>query len=111
MARYFGMAIAPWDVLWGGKFLYKKQVQVREKSGEGLRRMIGTSQTEDEVKMSETLGKMAAEHGIESVTTVALAYVMCKASNIFPINGRNYRGCATVLQYPIRQVYANCWYC
>jgi len=59
----------------------------RENSGEGLRRMIGAIQTEDEVKMSEALGKVAAGHGIESITAVALAYAMCKAPNVFPIVG------------------------
>ena len=41
-----------------------------------------SGQTEQEVKISEALGKVAAEHGIESVTAVALAYVMSKTPNV-----------------------------
>lgn len=38
--------------------------------------------------MSEALAKVAAEHGTTcSVTAVALAYVMSKAANVFPVVG------------------------
>jgi diketogulonate reductase-like aldo/keto reductase len=37
--------------------------------------------------MSEALAKVASEHGIESVTAIALAYVMSKTPNVFPIVG------------------------
>lgn len=88
MARHFGMALAPWDVLGGGKFQSKKNMEERKKNKEGLRSMMGSQgQSEDDVKMSEALSKVAAEHGIESVTAVALAYVMSKAPNVFPIVG------------------------
>lgn len=87
MARHFGMALAPWDVLGSGKFQTRKAVEERKKSGEGLRSMFSGEQTENEVKMSEALAKVAEEHGIESVTAVALAYVMAKAPNVFPIVG------------------------
>ncbi|KAK9371717.1 NADP-dependent oxidoreductase domain-containing protein [Lipomyces chichibuensis] len=87
MARHFGMALAPWDVLGGGKFQTKKAVEERKKKGEGLRNVIGADQTEDEVKMSEALAKVASEHGIESVTAIALAYVLAKAPNVFPLVG------------------------
>ncbi len=47
------------------------------------------SQTEDEARMSEALAKVAEKHGIESVTAIALAYVMSKAPNVFPqVGGR-----------------------
>ena len=87
MCRHFGMAIAPWDVLGGGKFQSKKALEERKKAGEGLRGFTGPTQTEDQVKMSEALCKVAAEHGIESPTAVALAYVMAKAPMVFPIVG------------------------
>ncbi|KAJ9619273.1 putative aryl-alcohol dehydrogenase aad14 [Taxawa tesnikishii (nom. ined.)] len=88
MCRHFGMAIAPWDAIGGGKFQSKKALEERRKKGEGLRSMMGSGeQTEDEVKMSEALEKVASEHGIESVTAVALAYVMNKAPNVFPLVG------------------------
>jgi diketogulonate reductase-like aldo/keto reductase len=37
--------------------------------------------------MSEALANVASEHGIESVTAIALAYVMSKAANVFPVIG------------------------
>ncbi|KAK9482356.1 NADP-dependent oxidoreductase domain-containing protein [Lipomyces starkeyi] len=87
MARHFGMALAPWDVLGGGKFQTKKAVEERKKRGEGLRSIIGGGQSEDEVKMSEALAKVASEHSIESITAIALAYVLAKTPNVFPLVG------------------------
>ncbi|RKU44418.1 putative aryl-alcohol dehydrogenase aad14 [Coniochaeta pulveracea] len=91
MARMYGMALCPWDVLGGGKFQTKKALEERKAKNEGLRQ-FGTSQrevlqTEDEKKVSEALEKVAGELGIESVTAVALAYVIAKAENVFPIVG------------------------
>lgn len=37
MCRHYGMAIAPWDVLGGGKFQSKKSMDERKKNNEGLR--------------------------------------------------------------------------
>jgi aryl-alcohol dehydrogenase-like predicted oxidoreductase len=87
MCRHFGMAIAPWDALGGGKFQSKKALEERKKNNEGLRSMMGGEQTEQEQKISEALEKVAGEHGIESITAIALAYVMAKAPYVFPIVG------------------------
>ncbi|OQD75606.1 hypothetical protein PENDEC_c006G06211 [Penicillium decumbens] len=87
MARHFGMALAPWDVLGSGHFQTAKQLEERKKAGEGLRSIYSAEQTEEERKISEALAKVAAEHGTESVTAIALAYVLCKAPNVFPIVG------------------------
>ncbi|KAL2872336.1 aldo/keto reductase [Aspergillus lucknowensis] len=88
MALNFGMALAPWDVLGSGKFQTPKAIEERRKAGEGLRSMLGPEhQTPEEVKMSEALAKVASEHGIESVTAIALAYVLQKVPNVFPIVG------------------------
>lgn len=87
MARSFGMALAPWDVLGQGHFQSKKALEERKKNGEGLRSLRGAEQTEDQRRMSEALEKVASEHGIESVTAIALAYVLAKAPNVFPIVG------------------------
>lgn len=88
MARHFGMALAPWDVLGGGKLQSKKALEERKKNNESLRKgFSGAEQTEGEAKMSEALEKVAKEHGLESVTAIALAYVMSKAPNVFPIVG------------------------
>lgn len=86
MARHYGMALAPWDVLGGGKFQNKKSMEEREKSGEGVRKLTGSSQSEQEVKMSEALDKVAQKHDA-SVTAIALAYVMARTVNVFPIIG------------------------
>lgn len=88
MARQFGMALAPWDVLGGGKFQTKKAVEERKAQGLTLRGFASKpEQTPDEEKISEALAKVASEHGIESVTAIALAYVLHKAGNVFPIVG------------------------
>jgi len=88
MARHYGMALAPWDVLGGGKFQTKKAIEERKKAGEGLRSIFGPAQTEKEEKISEALEKVAKEHGDDiSLTAIALAYVLQKTPNVFPIVG------------------------
>lgn len=53
------------------------QLEEKKKNGEGLRNFgAGSEQTEVEAKYSEILSKIAEEHGVESVTTIALA---CKS--------------------------------
>lgn len=84
MARHFGMALCPWDVLGGGHFQSKKQMEARKQTGEGIRPLMGSEQTEQEVKVSSALEKVAGEHGIESLQSIALAYVMQVRS--FPSN-------------------------
>ncbi|KAJ5628157.1 Aldo/keto reductase [Penicillium lividum] len=87
MASHFGMALAPWDVMGGGKFKSKKEIEQRKAQGEGLRSLLSAEQNEEEAKMSAALEKVANELGIKSLTAVALAYVMAKAPNVFPIVG------------------------
>ncbi|CAK7239392.1 MAG: hypothetical protein STHCBS139747_000822 [Sporothrix thermara] len=91
MARHFGMAIAPWDVLGGGKFQSKAAMAKRARDGEGLRTLFDTptagQQSAEELAFSEALEKVAQEHGVESVTTIALAYVLAKAPRVFPVLG------------------------
>ena len=89
MARMFNMALAPWDVLGGGKFQSKKDLAARAATGEQLRTFVGAkpTQTPDEEKISEALEVVAGQLGIESVTAVALAYIRQKAANVFPIIG------------------------
>jgi len=89
MARHFNMALCPWDVLGSGKFKSRKEIEARQKSGEGLRSFFsGGEQSESERAISEALEKVASEHGEDiSVTAVALAYVMQKTRNVFPIIG------------------------
>ncbi|KAH2669864.1 hypothetical protein KXW18_005340 [Aspergillus fumigatus] len=91
MARHSGMALAPWNVLGSGKFQTREQVEERKKKGESLRSVFSgdttENQTEAEIRMSEALANVAAEHRIKSVTAVVLAYILCKAPNVFPIVG------------------------
>ncbi|KAI6080386.1 putative aryl-alcohol dehydrogenase Aad14 [Hypoxylon rubiginosum] len=87
MARHFGMALAPWGVLGSGKFQSKKSLEERKQKGETLRSIQGAEQSEDQAKMSEALCNVAAEHGIESPTAIALAYVMSKYPYTYPIVG------------------------
>nr|POE60657.1 putative aryl-alcohol dehydrogenase aad14 [Quercus suber] len=82
MCRHFGMAIAPWDSI------SKKAIEERKKNNEPLRSLLGPAeQTEQEVRMSTALEEVAQQHGITSVTAVALAYVMSKAPYVFPLVG------------------------
>lgn len=87
MARHFGMALAPWGAIGAGKFQSKKALEERKQNGETLRSIHGTEQSEDEAKISEALCNVAAEHGIESPTAIALAYVMSKYPYTYPIVG------------------------
>ncbi|KAF9012104.1 arylalcohol dehydrogenase, partial [Hymenopellis radicata] len=88
MARAQGMALAPWGVLAGGKLRTDAEEQKRKESGEGGRTMNGPwERSEAEVKMSRALEKVAAEVGVKNITSVAIAYVMQKTTNVFPIIG------------------------
>lgn len=81
------MALAPWNVLGGGKFQTKEQVEERKKQGEGLRSMMGNDQqSEEEEKISAALEKIRAEVGGKSITAVALAYVLQKQPYVFPVS-------------------------
>ncbi|KAJ7062821.1 Aldo/keto reductase [Mycena amicta] len=89
MARAHGMALAPWDVLCAGKLRTDAEEQARRESGEKGRMLLGPDweRTEDEVKMSRALEKVAGEVGAKSIQAVAIAYVMQKAPYVFPVIG------------------------
>ncbi|KAK7683633.1 hypothetical protein QCA50_013471 [Cerrena zonata] len=90
MAREEGMALAPWDVLGGGKIRTDAEEQRRRETGEKARIFLpGMSweRNENERKVSAALEKVAAEVGTKSITAVAIAYVMQKAPYVFPIIG------------------------
>ncbi|KAF8901290.1 hypothetical protein CPB85DRAFT_1227944, partial [Mucidula mucida] len=67
---------APWSVL---------EDQKRKATGDGGSR--SAERTEEEVKMSRALEKVAGEVGVRNLTSVAIAYVMQKTTNVFPIIG------------------------
>ncbi|KAI3608400.1 putative aryl-alcohol dehydrogenase [Moniliophthora roreri] len=80
MARDFGMALAPWGVLAGGKLRTDAEEQARLQSGEEGRKTWGDWKRNDaQVKVSRALGKVAGE--------VAIAYIMQKTTHVFPIIG------------------------
>ncbi|ESK87663.1 putative aryl-alcohol dehydrogenase [Moniliophthora roreri MCA 2997] len=88
MARDFGMALAPWGVLAGGKLRTDAEEQARLQSGEEGRKTWGDWKRNDaQVKVSRALEKVAGEVGAKSITSVAIAYVMQKTTHVFPIIG------------------------
>ncbi|KAL4247647.1 NADP-dependent oxidoreductase domain superfamily protein [Abortiporus biennis] len=89
MVRDEGMALAPWEVLVGGRLRSDAEEQRRKESGEKGRAILDPKweRNEDEIKMSHALEKVAYEVGAKSITAVAIAYVMQKAPYVFPIIG------------------------
>lgn len=89
MARALGLALAPYNVLGGGKLRTDAEEQRRLESGEKGRTANNMDwlRNEDEKKMSAALEKVAKEVGTEHVTAVAIAYVMQKVPYVFPIIG------------------------
>lgn len=65
-----GMALAPWNVLASGKLRTDAEEQRRRETGEKGRAVMDPNweRTEDEVKMSKALEKVAAEIGAKSIT-------------------------------------------
>ncbi|KAF7300991.1 Aldo-ket-red domain-containing protein [Mycena indigotica] len=63
------MALAPWDVLAGGKLRTDAQDQARRESGENGRTLLDPNweRNENEVKMSRALEKVAGEVGAKSI--------------------------------------------
>ncbi|KAK0231790.1 NADP-dependent oxidoreductase domain-containing protein [Armillaria nabsnona] len=90
MARSLGLALSPWCVLGEGKLRTDAEEQQRRETGEKGRMMFGPDweRTEVEVKVCRALEKVAAEVGVGSnIRAVAIAYVMHKTPNVFPIIG------------------------
>ncbi|KAK0472578.1 NADP-dependent oxidoreductase domain-containing protein [Armillaria novae-zelandiae] len=90
MARQFGMALAPWDVLAAGRFRTDEEEKKRKETREKGRTISRSDleRNEIEVRMSKALEAVAAEVGaIGNLTAVAIAYVMHKTPYVFPIIG------------------------
>lgn len=90
MARTFGMAIAPWGTLGGGQFQTRKTLEERAKLGEKTR--ASPSSADAQLEIGDALAKVGEAHGVESVTCIALAYILRKASmlgvhKVFPVIG------------------------
>ncbi|KAI0071192.1 Aldo/keto reductase [Panus rudis PR-1116 ss-1] len=84
-----GMALAPWDVLAGGKIRTDAEEQQRRETGEKGRMAFGPDweRTEEERNVCLALEKVAQEVGAKSIQSVAIAYVMQKIPYVFPIIG------------------------
>lgn len=89
MARRFGMALAPWSVLAGGKLRMDAEEQRRIETGEKGRRILSNDWLRDdkEKAMSAALEKVAGEVSAKSITSVAIAYLMQKTTHVLPIIG------------------------
>ncbi|KLO07374.1 Aldo/keto reductase [Schizopora paradoxa] len=89
MCRSFGLGIAPWNVVGGGRLRTDEEEERRRQTGEKGRAMMGPQweRTEDEKKVSRALEKIAKEVGTQHITAVAIAYVMQKTTHVFPIIG------------------------
>ncbi|KAF1357011.1 norsolorinic acid reductase [Delphinella strobiligena] len=77
-----GMAIAPWGPLGQGKF---KTKEARGQDHDGSARASELS--ESDIKISDALEDVAKKHNA-TLHGVALAYVMHKTPNVFPIVGQ-----------------------
>ncbi|KAH9917926.1 norsolorinic acid reductase [Epithele typhae] len=83
MCRAEGMALAPWGVVGGGRFLTEAQLAAR---GGAIR--MGFPQTEKEKAISAALDKVARElGGGASLAGVAMAWALSKVPYVFPITG------------------------
>ncbi|KIM42977.1 hypothetical protein M413DRAFT_443794 [Hebeloma cylindrosporum] len=88
MVRHEGMALAPWNVLAGGKLRTDEEEARREESGEKGRIVFSDWKRNDqEREMGLALEKVAKEVSAKSITSVAIAYLMQKVPFVFPIVG------------------------
>ena len=78
MARYEGLALAPWGVLGQGRLRTDKEENHRRETGEKGRTMLGPDweRKPHEVQISRKLEEIAKEVGADHITAVAIAYVM-----------------------------------
>jgi aryl-alcohol dehydrogenase-like predicted oxidoreductase len=84
-----GLALAPWDVLAGGKFRTDEEEERRRQTGENGRIIYSPEweRNEGEKAMSAALEKVAKEVGTKHITAVAIAYLLQKMPYVFPIIG------------------------
>jgi aryl-alcohol dehydrogenase-like predicted oxidoreductase len=89
MARAEGLALAPWYVLGGGKIRSDAEEARRRETGEKGRMIVypNWERTEEERKVCLVLEGVAKEVGVESITSVAIAYLLHKTPYVFPIVG------------------------
>ncbi|KAI0700989.1 Aldo/keto reductase [Cerioporus squamosus] len=85
----YRMALAPWNVLAGGKVRTDEEEERRHQTGEKGRQWTTTEweRTEDERRVCKALEEVAKQVGAESIQAVAIAYVMHKTTHVLPIVG------------------------
>ncbi|KAI5363316.1 Putative NADP-dependent oxidoreductase domain-containing protein [Septoria linicola] len=83
MCEAEGMGLAPWGALGGGDF--KTEQQRKEQGGRNMA-ITGRPPNERAIEVAKVLEKVAERKG-SIITSVALAYVMHKTPNVFPIVG------------------------
>ena len=84
-----GLALAPWNVLAGGRIRTDEEEERRRQTGENGRTMSRPDweRTEPERKLCKALEEVQKQVGAKSIQAVAIAYVMQKAPFVFPIIG------------------------
>ncbi|KAI8989167.1 hypothetical protein BD414DRAFT_415083 [Trametes punicea] len=106
MAREEGLALAPFNVLAGGRIRTDEEEERRRQTGEKgqfvFRSRLGSivklslgrtisrpdwERTENEKKVCQALEEVAKQVGATSIQAVAIAYVMQKTPYVFPIVG------------------------
>ncbi|TFK36524.1 NADP-dependent oxidoreductase domain-containing protein [Crucibulum laeve] len=89
MVRSEGMALAPWNVLAGGKIRTDAEEERRRQTGEKGRMLRGSNweRNETEKQVCKALEKVADEVGAKHISSVAIAYLMQKVPFVFPIIG------------------------
>ncbi|KAM0550274.1 hypothetical protein ACHAPJ_008944 [Fusarium lateritium] len=85
MCREEGMAICPYGVLGQGRFQTQSAYEERQKNNPGRQ---NAPLSQHDINVSRVLEKVAkAKGGDTGILHIALAYVMQKAPNVFPIVG------------------------
>ncbi|KAF4622220.1 hypothetical protein D9613_009196 [Agrocybe pediades] len=89
MAKAEGMALAPFNVLAGGKIRTDEEEERRRQTGEKGRTVFNPEweRNDKEKAVCKALEKVAEELGTKYITAVAIAYVMQKTPYVFPIIG------------------------
>lgn len=85
MCKAEGMALAPWNTLGGGYFKTDKQRE-EAKQQENSSRNIPVMDTENVNKVRKVLEEMSRIKNVP-MTSIAMAYVMHKTPNVFPVIG------------------------
>jgi diketogulonate reductase-like aldo/keto reductase len=87
MCRTLGLALAPWGALGGGKYKTDEQIAEQKKRNEEGRKPF-TPPTDEDKAITKVLDKIAKSKGEGiGITGIALAYVMHKAPDVYPIIG------------------------